>query len=1143
MKQTYRPLIAIGFPLMLAACGGGGGDDSSPIDDTGGGPATPAISIGDATIEEGNNGSSSLTFGVSLSGTSGSDVMVDFSVIGVEADVSDFIAASGTLTIPSGQTAGSIDIAILGDTEIERDESFAVELANPVNATLAIDTGNGTIINDDFSLLSIGPATVMEGDEGVSPMTFSVTVDRPGIDEISVDYATSDAAALAGSDYAAETGILTIPVGDTEATFIIDIVGDDEVEADEQFVINLLNASSNARIAEDEATGLIVNDDLVKVSVGPGGVIETDVGVRSVAVPLSLDAPASLDIAVSFQTSDVTALSGSDYTALDGMITVPAGETMTSIEVDVIGDTSVESNEFFLVTLTNVEGPGVLDQDVGMATIIDNDDPEALPTLFAQPAGVTEGDAGTTNMPFLFLLNEPVPGDLQFDIQTNAQTATSGVDYEDIMTTITIEEGATSALINVTVINDTEEEADESFVLTVSNPSIEVQIPIVNVIGTIVDNDSPDEELQARVSIANAEAVEGDSGFTDLAFTVVLSQAVATSVTFDYATEEGSAIAGVDYNAASGQVTLAAGSVSRTIVVSAIGDTFSEDDETFLVRLSNLSGDAEFERSSAIGTILTDEALLRLRVADAGDLEGNDSDTEQRFVVSLDAPALNTVSFNYETTDGTAIAGEDYIANSGSSQILAGVTSTEIPVAILADTENEPDETYTVTLTNVSANAVVQDATAMGTIVNDDGTPGWQTPTTLGGGFDYHRIAMHPDGNGAAVLIGATDPITFNNPVLVARFSNGAWLDPEPTGGSLRIGFAQDPAVTMLDNDRILVAWPTRSEVQSALYDETGNWNLQTLWNEQGFFVDLANDALGNAALAFEGDGSNVDPSDILRDSFDATTETWVGIEVAENDDTGRASEPLITMDDDGNRLIFWSQVFSDSALNGYYYNYFDAQSASWSGPILIPELLFSRNAFLDRLQDGRPALITQITSGADSVIELWIFDPATMSWSSTGSIQSAAGENAVLPKFTEAGDGTIVAAWFQERESASYDIYANRYDPTTETWGIPQLLENVDGSANPLDTGLDVAADSTGNAILVWSQNVAPSGSFDSRIRASRYTAADGLWSPPEQIDDDDVNEAAIEPHIGMDRAGNAIVIWFYEGIREYGAARFIAP
>lgn len=1134
---TINRLSLILVLSALTACGGGGGSDDDAGAGGGGSPGLPSLSIGDATITEGNSGTAILDFSVSLSAATTNDVSADFTTLDGEADDTDFTPISGQITISAGATSTNISIDILGDTVIEPDEAFTVELTNPVNATLSNSVATGTITNDDFPFLSIGSTSLTENDSGVSVMTFDISLDRAGLGEITVDAATSDAAAIAGQDYTAATETLVIAEGDVSVIFSVEVTGDTDIESDEQFVVNLLNASANARIAVDEATGLIINDDFPKVSIGPGGVTEVDSGIRAVAMPIILDAPATDDVTVLVTTTDVSAIGGVDYTTANFTLTIPAGSTNATASIDTLGDTDIESAELFQVILSDLQGPAVLDQPIAAATIIDNDGALPGPMLVPNPSGAFEGDSGTTQMLFLFLLSETLSEDVTFDVATTASTATSGIDYEDVMTSLTISAGSSSILLPVTVYGDSDEEGDEFFSLAITNVSTNVTVALPNIIGNIVDDDtsSPDSP---RLSIDNVSVLEGDTGTADLVFTVTLDQPSTTIVTVDFATEDGSALAGADYNPTNGQLSIPIGTTSATIVVSALGDTFSEDDETLRVRLSNISGDAQLDDNFGTGTILTDEPLVRLSIADAGGPEGQTTNSEHVFVVSIDSPALNAVTFIFTTGDDTAVAGEDYIANSGATQISPGDTSANITITVIADEENEPDETYNLALSDVSTNAVATDTMAVGSIVNDDGTPGWQTPTILGGSGDFRNLTMDANGNAAAVFIGATNPSTFENPVLVSRLEGGAWLAPEPVG-NIRIDQTRIPSIAMLDNGRIMAAWAGRFNAESAVFTPGGTWIEEEISSEAGFFIDLAGNAAGDAIVAWESLSSNPDPADILRNRYDPVTQAWGNFELGENDDTGLAREPFVTIDDTGNAFVYWFQGFSDPALSGNYYDYYNAVTDAWSGATLIPELDSARNEYLGLLNDGRPAIAAQFGSS----VELWAFDPDDASWASLGAIQSSAIGDAVLPEFAQGGDGAIYVAWLQEPTSAEYDAYVNRFDPVTETWGTPVLLENLSGTVNPTTFGLDIAADDNGNAIVVWSQNIAPAGQFDNRIRASRYTASDGLWSPAEQIDNDDLDDTATGPFIEMDSAGNAVVIWYHTGSRETGAARYIAP
>lgn len=223
------------------------------------------------------------------------------------------------------------------------------------------------------------------------------------------------------------------------------------------------------------------------------------------------------------------------------------------------------------------------------------------------------------------------------------------------------------------------------------------------------------------VSVADTSVNEGNSGTTNASFTVTLSKASTKPVTVSYTTGNGSATAGQDYTASSGTITFAAGQVSQVINVSVLGDTTVEPAETFTVTLSNPSG-ATIGRATASGTINNDDAapvLPSISISDATAAEGNSGSNSMAFTVTLSKAATTTVTLNYSTANGTATAGEDYTASSGTVTFAPGVVSQVITVGVLGDTTVEPTESFTVTLSNASG-ATITDGSAIGTITNDD---------------------------------------------------------------------------------------------------------------------------------------------------------------------------------------------------------------------------------------------------------------------------------------------------------------------------------------------------------------------------------------------------------------------------------------
>ncbi|MFK8054270.1 MAG: PQQ-dependent sugar dehydrogenase [Woeseiaceae bacterium] len=159
---TARHICSTSLSLaacLIAACGGSGGDDTmAPTPTT----VNPTLSIADATIREGDNGTTALQFTVTATANAQPPATVASASVnyatsaGTASESSDFTAASGTIQIPSGTTTVVIDIEIIGDTVEEADETFSVILSSPMNATITTDTATGTITNDDTTTVQFG---------------------------------------------------------------------------------------------------------------------------------------------------------------------------------------------------------------------------------------------------------------------------------------------------------------------------------------------------------------------------------------------------------------------------------------------------------------------------------------------------------------------------------------------------------------------------------------------------------------------------------------------------------------------------------------------------------------------------------------------------------------------------------------------------------------------------------------------------------------------------------------------------------------------------------------------------------------------------------------------------------------------------
>ena len=226
----------------------------------------PSVSVADASVPEGNTGASVATVTVTLSAASSSPVSVAFTTLsGTATSGQDFAPASGRVTFPIGTTAQTIPVTVIGDTTLEPDETFTVQLSDPVNAMIARGTGTVTIKNDDLPpagarTLSISDASVKEGNSGTNTMSFTVSLSPASTSQVKVDFATRDSSASAGSDYQAANGTLAFNPGETSKQVSVKVNGDTTVEPDEQFSAEL-SRPNGATIADGEGIGTIKNDD------------------------------------------------------------------------------------------------------------------------------------------------------------------------------------------------------------------------------------------------------------------------------------------------------------------------------------------------------------------------------------------------------------------------------------------------------------------------------------------------------------------------------------------------------------------------------------------------------------------------------------------------------------------------------------------------------------------------------------------------------------------------------------------------------------------------------------------------------------------------------------------------------------------
>ncbi len=225
----------------------------------------PTLSIADASQFEGNSGTSAMAFTVTLSAASTTSVTVNYSTSnGTATAGSDYVASSGKLTFAPGETTRSLTVGVIGDASVEPNETFTVKLSSPSGARISRTAATGTILNDDTApvlpTLSIADASQVEANSGTSNMAFTVTLSKASTTPVTVNYATANSTATAGSDYTAATGTVTFAAGETAKTVNVAVIGDTTPEPTETFTVTL-STPAGATLARAAATGTIIDDD------------------------------------------------------------------------------------------------------------------------------------------------------------------------------------------------------------------------------------------------------------------------------------------------------------------------------------------------------------------------------------------------------------------------------------------------------------------------------------------------------------------------------------------------------------------------------------------------------------------------------------------------------------------------------------------------------------------------------------------------------------------------------------------------------------------------------------------------------------------------------------------------------------------
>jgi ribosomal protein L35AE/L33A len=770
----------------------GGGFWTGSINQTGPGQ----LQLSNASYSVNENGGQ-VTITVTRTGGSTGAVNVNYATAnGTATAGSDYTAASGTLNFADGQTSATFTVTILDDSVYEGNENFTVTLSNPTGgATLGSPaTGTVTIVDNEQpqpGQFQFSNATYSVNENGGS---ITITVNRVNGNNgaVSVNYATANGSATAGSDYTAASGTLNFADGQTSATFTVTILDDTIFEGNETFTVALSSPTGGATLGSPSlATVTIVDNEQPQPGQFQFSSATYSVNENGGSITITVNRVNGNNgaVSVNYATANGSATAGSDYTAASGTLNFADGQTSATFTVAILDDSIFEGNETFTVTLSSPTGGATLGSPAtATVTIVDNEQPQPGQFQFSNATYSVNENGGSITITVNRVNGNN--GAVSVNYATSNGSATAGSDYTAASGTLNFADGQTSATFTVNITDDTIFEGNETFTVSLSSPTGGATLgsPATATV-TIVDNEQP-QPGQFQFSSATYSVNENGGSIT---ITVNRVNGSNGAVSVNYATANGSATAGSDYTAASGTLNFADGQTSQTFTVNITDDTFFEGNETFTVTLSSPTGGATLGNpATATVTIVDNEQPQpgQFQFSNAT-YSVNENGGQVTITVTRTNGSNGAVSVNYATANGSASAGADYTAASGTLNFADGQTTQTFTVSILDDAVFEGNETFTVALSSPTGGATLGNPSSATVTIVDNEQP-------QPGQFQFSNASYSVNESGGQITITVNRVNGSNGAVSVnyATANGSATAGSDYTAASGTLNFADGQTST-----------------------------------------------------------------------------------------------------------------------------------------------------------------------------------------------------------------------------------------------------------------------------------------------------------------------------------------------------------
>lgn len=530
-------------------------------------------------------------------GSSQGTASVDFftTTNGTAVPLVNYVPVTNTVTFLPGDTDKLVKVPVIHNPAATGDKTVIMDLSNPVN-TILVNPKEATLTVIDVDrapgqFVFSSPSYVVGEGDGSAIITVVRTNGRSGV--VSVAYTTVPGTATPGLKYTSTNGVLTFADGETSKSFAVQILEENQVEGSENLTIALSNPTGGATIFGSPSAPLTILDDDIGLSFSSPAYVVNETDGAVVLTVLRLNGT-NLATTVDYSTTNGTALAGSNYVATSGTLTFNVGEALKTITVPVLHDPRVTGNLTFSVYLANASGSAQL-VPPNPATVVVVDTDAGL-SLTNNAFSVLEN---ATNVTFTVVRSNANTGTVTVNYTTADDTALAGVDYTATSGVLVFTNGETLKTFTVPIIDNKLVQPDRSFSVNLFNPTPGAQLldPSSATV-TIIDNDAG-LRFSAPTYRVMKNGVMATMGVQRIGYT-------NSTVAVDYATEDGTAKAGVNYFPASGSLIFTNGETQKTISVGVIDDNVVTGDKTVLLKLANPLGDASVVAPGAATLTIVD---------------------------------------------------------------------------------------------------------------------------------------------------------------------------------------------------------------------------------------------------------------------------------------------------------------------------------------------------------------------------------------------------------------------------------------------------------------------------------------------------------------------------------------------------------